>query len=305
MERLSPMVQGLGPKTRASRVAMRFALVFALSTVVHLAVFLVDGGPWTGSVSWRKPIVFSLSFTAMLWAFGWLIDRIPRRRPGLAGSLAWVFGVSSVTEVGLISLQTWRGRPSHFNVFSSDDAFVFSLMGVAVAIISITLLILFMWTVFGGDREASTRWATLGGMALILAGLGLGQWIITLGTAYAENFGAVPEAVVTGEAGLVKFPHAVAFHGIQVFAVLLAVMKQTGWTQRRRGIMMRVAVLAYGGVLVFATAQTYVGLAPTDLRWWSGLLLGAATVTQLLVFGSALGSALGTDRARSLATVRV
>ena len=28
----------------------------------HLGVYALDGGPWEGPVSWRKPVVFSLSF---------------------------------------------------------------------------------------------------------------------------------------------------------------------------------------------------------------------------------------------------
>ena len=28
----------------------------------HLGVYALDGGSWEGPVSWRKPVVFSLSF---------------------------------------------------------------------------------------------------------------------------------------------------------------------------------------------------------------------------------------------------
>jgi hypothetical protein len=32
------------------------------SGLFHLTVFLVDGGPWAGPISWRKPATFGLSF---------------------------------------------------------------------------------------------------------------------------------------------------------------------------------------------------------------------------------------------------
>lgn len=54
----------------------RFAYVcgalLALSGVVHLGVYLVDGGPWGGPISWRKPVVFGLSFGIAIVTLGWI-----------------------------------------------------------------------------------------------------------------------------------------------------------------------------------------------------------------------------------------
>ena len=70
----------------------------------------------------------------------------PRRnRPRLAGALAWTFLVSSSVEVGLIAVQAWRGRASHFNVMEAGDAAVFALMGAAVGFMSLCLLGLLVW----------------------------------------------------------------------------------------------------------------------------------------------------------------
>lgn len=71
----------LGPVTRAARVVMVTAAAWAASALVHVAVFAVDGGSWEGPVSWRKPIVFSASIALLLWAVGWVLDRMPVVRP--------------------------------------------------------------------------------------------------------------------------------------------------------------------------------------------------------------------------------
>ena len=46
-------------------------LVLIASGLVHLVVFAVDGGPWDGPVSWRKPVTFGLSFGVTLIAVTW------------------------------------------------------------------------------------------------------------------------------------------------------------------------------------------------------------------------------------------
>jgi hypothetical protein len=34
--------------------------LLVLSGLFHLLVYAVDGGPWEGPVSWRKPVTFGL-----------------------------------------------------------------------------------------------------------------------------------------------------------------------------------------------------------------------------------------------------
>ena len=44
-------------------------------------------------------------------------------------ALSWIFAVSMIIEVGLITMQKWRGTASHFNNRSSLDAMIFDVMG--------------------------------------------------------------------------------------------------------------------------------------------------------------------------------
>lgn len=277
----------LGPHTPASRIAMLAALAWAGSAVVHIGVFAIDGGSLSGAVSWRKPIVFSISVGLTLWAVGWVLDRMPTPRPRLARALAWTFAAAATVETSLGVTQAWRGRASHFNVFATGDAAIFGAMGLFVAVMSVVLVVLFVWTLVEPPRDAATRWAVHAGLAAVVAGLGLGQWLIDLGFEHVRRFGAVPPVVMHGDA-VAKFPHAVAFHGIQIFAVLLALTNWAAIGGPRRSRALRIAVAGYVGLLAFATLQSVAGLAPLALRPWSVVLVAAS----LCALGSAFSTVL-------------
>ena len=55
------------------RFAYACAALLLVSGVFHGFVFLVDGGSWEGPVSWRKPIVFGLSFGVTLATLTWIV----------------------------------------------------------------------------------------------------------------------------------------------------------------------------------------------------------------------------------------
>lgn len=268
----------LRPVSRPARILYAGAVFWSLSAAVHAGALALDGWQWSGSVSFRKPLVFSMSIALLLATVGWVIDRIPDR-PRLASALAWTFLVSSSIEVGLIAMQTWRGRASHFNVLEAGDAVVFAAMGASVGVMALCLIGTLIWSSIERPQDPLVRFAVIGGLALVATGLGIGQWIIELGNEYVASNQAVPETVTHGSAGVAKFPHAVAFHGIQVF-ILSAVMLRRGSLSRsaQRGLM-QLIFWSYTGILVFASAQTVAGRAPSELTPWSlGLWAGVGGV---------------------------
>ncbi|CAE8607495.1 unnamed protein product [Polarella glacialis] len=86
---------------------------------------------WEGRTGWRKPLVFGISnamvFVSLREAFA-AQQLAPRR---LASHLvAW----STALEVGIITLQAWRGVGSHFNTSTTLDASLYGakLCGAAL-----------------------------------------------------------------------------------------------------------------------------------------------------------------------------
>ena len=98
------------------------------SAVFHLAVLLVTGGSWQGSVSWRKPILFGEAFGLTCVSVAWIMTFLPKR--ALSGwLLAGTFGLANSGEVIWVSMQQWRGVPSHFNFETAFDAAAFNVGG--------------------------------------------------------------------------------------------------------------------------------------------------------------------------------
>jgi hypothetical protein len=276
------LIQELRPIRRPAAVLYLGATFWMASALVHLVALGADGWNWTGAVSFRKPLTFSLSVGLLMATVGWVLDRLPDRRR-LAGVLAWTFLVSSSVEVGLITMQTWRGRASHFNVMESGDAVIFALMGAAVGFMSLCLLGLLVWSLIEHLAEPLVRLAVVGGLVLVATGLGIGQWIIQLGVDYVETRGAVPETVTYGDAGVAKFPHAIAFHGIQLFILAAIALRAGSLPDSSKKRMMRLVVLSYAAMLAFASAQTIAGSAPADPTVWSlGLALSGVVLATAL-----------------------
>ncbi len=268
MSSKGPDVNNLLPPLSLHKPAARrlgwASAVFALSGLVHLGVLLVSGGPWEGAVSYRKPLTFGISFAALLWTLGWIIDRLPAR-PRLETVLATTLIGSSVLEVGLITMQAWRGVASHFNEATGGDTLVWAVMGISIGVMSVAFLGLAVWAVIERPQDPATRLAVLAGLAIFFTGLGLGQWVVSLGVAYFGANDLVPDTVVTGGAGVVKFPHATAMHGLQVF-IGAAILSGSGSLDARRRLgVVRMVVAGYTLFVLWSIVHTMAGRAPTDL----------------------------------------
>jgi hypothetical protein len=149
--------------------------------LAHLAVQAVLGGPWEGPVSWRKPTTFGLSFgitlASVAWAASFLTMR-ERLRTALLGALA----VASVGEVALVTVQAWRGVPSHFNVETALDATVARGLAAGGAVLVVVLTTLFALSLrpqpgVAPERATALRW----GFGALVGALAVGAAMIAVG----------------------------------------------------------------------------------------------------------------------------
>ena len=190
----------------------------------------------------------------------------------------------------MISMQRWRGVPSHFNTVTAFDTAVFQLMGLLVAIAALGIVIVTVRALISLPAAASSmRLAIRAGLLLLVAGQILGQLILVNGaTVLHTQAGAnLARANVFGLAGQMKVPHAVALHAIQVLPVLAWLLSFTALTERVRLRLVVLATVGYTGLLLVNVAQTFRGLAPLALDVSASvtllvslaLLCGAAAVT--------------------------
>lgn len=240
------------PVASYQRFAYVCGALLALSGVVHLGVYLVDGGPWGGPISWRKPVVFGLSFGIAIVTLGWIMGFLrPRSWSGwvVLGTLS----VASVGEVFLISMQKWRGVESHFNDDTPFDTAVFSIMGNLVVLIATMIVVITVWSFVRIAAPPSLALAIRAGLLLMLLSQAVGVQMIAEG---GNTFGA---------AGALKLPHAVTLHAVQVLPALALLLLVSDTAERHRVRVVALGTAGYACMITATMVQTYGGRSPLDV----------------------------------------
>jgi hypothetical protein len=260
------------PAASYQRFAYACAGLLLLSGLFHGIVFLVDGGPWEGPVAWRKPVVFGLSFGITLATIAWIVGFL-RMRKVTGWLVLGTLSVASVLEVFLITMQRWRGVPSHFNESTAFDSAVFSAMGLLVSLVALMAIVVTVRSFGHIDAPASLAWAIRLGLVLLLVSQVVGVQMIAEG---GNTFGA---------AGALKVPHAFTLHALQVLPALALLLVVAEYTERQRLEIVALGGIGYGALIASVMVQTYAGLAPTEL----GALAMALAASGLVVLAVCLG----------------
>ncbi|MFD1369834.1 hypothetical protein [Actinoplanes sichuanensis] len=229
--------------------AYGIGLVLILSGIVHLGVFLVDDVPWAGPVSWRKPTTFGLSFGLTLITVAWITRGLvlgDRARAWLLG----VFAADCVLEVAGITMQAWRGVPSHWNTETPFDRGVAMSLAVGGAVL-VAVLGAYAVTALRGRLAgpADMRLAVRAGFALLLVSLASGVAMIARGTVLFRTVS--PQAAYDG-GGFLKPVHGVALHAVLVLPLLAVFLRWLGRAEPERRRVMVVAVVLYVAATVGA-----------------------------------------------------
>lgn len=242
-----------------NRLWYLIGVLLVLAGLVHLGVFVVDGGPWEGAVSWRKPFTFGVSFGLSVLTLTWVAQFVRlRARPLLVGA----FAVASTLEVALITLQAWRGVPSHFNMETAFDTAVARTLaaggGVLVAIGIVMTIAAFRPD---PDLAPSTRLAVRAGFATLLAAMAFGAVMIARGVV----------AVVTGDQQLaytvataLKPAHAIFMHGVLLLPALSWLLSRTLPSEGSRVRWIRLATWLYVATATAVSALALAGIEPVS-----------------------------------------
>jgi hypothetical protein len=227
---------------RAERVAYLTAGALFASGAAAAAVLLVSGGSWAGPASLRKAATFGLSFGITLVTISWVSSWLPLGRR-LRTALVGAFTAACVFETVLVSIQAWRGVPSHFNLETPFDAMV--ARGLAAGGATLVVLI----AAFGACafRRApaappSMRLAIRVGFVSLFASLAAGGVMIATGMRLVLS-GDPARAYAAG--GWLKPTHAVTMHGILVLPALAWMLTFVEWPERRRYAVVAAAAIGY------------------------------------------------------------
>lgn len=260
----------------------------------HVGVYAVQGGEWSEPVSWRKPIIFGFSTGFTCIAIAWVLTFLPWRRwPWRC--ITYGMALAFLLEAFLVTMQQWRGVPSHFNFATSFDSAVFAIMGQAIVLVEIIVLVTTVWTLVSLRASDSIRWAIWIGMVLLAVSQVFGNLIVANGVPKMDDLeaaeflaGGARSAYIVGEAGSLKVPHALTLHGIQVLPLLAFLLLFSAWRERRRTAAVLLAGMGYSGIVIVSALQAFRGLAMFDM----GALLSSAFWLSLLCVVVAYTSAL-------------
>lgn len=236
------------------RVAYLLGAVLFASGLVHLVVLVVSGTTWEGPLSYRKAMTFGLSFGLTLATLAWVTSFL-RMNDRWRNLLLGAFTAVSVVETTLVTMQVWRGVPSHFNFETGFDTAVSMMLAAGGGVIILTVLgftVAALRTSSG--LSPSMLLALRFGLFVLLVSLGVGALMIADGVRLAR--GGQPELAYTTAGGL-KPVHAVAMHAILVVPALAWLLRFTTWTERRKTRV--IGAVAAGYALVVAATWLVFG----------------------------------------------
>ena len=268
---------------RVERVAYVVGLVLFVSGLVHVGILLVTGGTWIGPVSLRKAATFGLSFGLTLPSVAWATSylRLPAR-----GLVLGVFIATCVVETVLISMQAWRGVPSHFNFATPFDTAVSTTLALGGGVIVLVGVVCTLAAFAGaGGLAPSMALAVRTGLVVLLVAFATGAVMVARGVVEARG-GQAQLAYDT--AGSLKPLHAVAMHVVLVLPALAWLLAHTSWAEARRLRLVWVAVVADAVLTAVVGYEAFAGIPPLT----PPLMLGALSAAALIVLATTGATAL-------------
>lgn len=265
------------------------AAALVLSGLVHIGILIVTGGPWDGPLSWRKPASFGLTLATLTWVLGFVT-----LRPWTRSVLLAVLASACVVEVLVISVQAWRGLPSHFGVTGPGAGLVAAgAAGGALAVVGVVSMATVAAWRSAPTTAPSMRLALRAGFCSLMVAVALGVYMLARGMLISRGSGDVEGAFAF--TATVKPGHAATMHGILVLPALAWLLSFADRSERYRLAVVRAASLGYllfAGVVV---VEVLAGIQPLAITVASP----AATVPALagtVLLGSAALVALSALR---------
>jgi hypothetical protein len=123
----------------------------------------------TGAPVWLKPAKFAASIAlytfTLAWVFTFIPDWVKTRR-----IVGWTTAIALMLEIAIIGLQAGRGTTSHFNLATVFDGVLWTLMGLAIVVQTLTsvAVAVALWRQPFADRALG--WALRLGMTITVVG---------------------------------------------------------------------------------------------------------------------------------------
>jgi hypothetical protein len=301
----------------APLTATGFVMLAVLAgAVIGLAV---DPRIITGAPAWLKPAKFAVSIAIYTFTLAWIFSLIPEW-PRTRRIVGWTTAVTLVLEIVMIGLQAFRGTTSHFNVATLFDGVVFTVMGAAILVqtLSTVAVAVALWRHQFADRALG--WALRLGMTMTIVGAltgGLmtrptpqqldaaraGERMTVAGAHSVGGRDGGPGLPGTGwstDHGDLRVAHFLGLHALQalpIVALVLARRRVRDLVRLRLTITAAASYMALFGILLSQALRAQPVLAP------DALTIVLLSVWAFVTAAGAAVSAVGLQPARTPAAV--
>jgi hypothetical protein len=231
-----------------------FGLACLLLAILFLVLTKVTSVQVYGVNAYFKPFKFAVSTWVYAWAMAWYIGYLKEFN---ATTFNWVVIVTLGFEIVYISYKAYLGSTSHYNLSTSLNATLFSLMAIAATIATLA-------TAYIGLLFFSQSFTTLPTYYLWAIRLGIILFVIfafegfAMGARLSHSIGADNDnsnIYILGwsmKYGDLRIAHFIGMHALQVLPLLsFYILKNTKAT-----IILSVL---YGGLALFTLMQALKG----------------------------------------------
>jgi len=228
-----------------SNAALTFTGLLMLPALAIAAVgLIVDPRIITGAPAWLKPAKFAISIAIYVFTLAWSFTLIPEWKK-TRSFVGWMTATVMLLELAIIDFQAYRGTTSHFNFRTPLDGALFGVMGIAIAVQTLTsvAVAIAFWRQNFEDRALG--WALRLGMTIAIIGAfsgalmtqPTGTQLAAARAGHAMVMGAhtvgatdggpgIPGAGWSTEHGDLRVPHFVGMHALQVLPLFVFVLRR-------------------------------------------------------------------------------
>lgn len=200
-----------------------FGLLCLLCAVLCIVLVFVTDTVVLGINAWIKPAKFFISSWIFVWTMGWILTYL--ERPQTEAIYSWTVIIVMSFELVYIAAQAYRGQLSHFNTSDSFGPIMFSLMGVAISVMTVCTAYIGLLFFKGSYPElpAAYLWGIRFGILLFVifafeGGLMGSRMTHTIGGPDGES--GLPFVNWSVRYGDLRIAHFVGMHALQVLPLM-------------------------------------------------------------------------------------
>jgi hypothetical protein len=289
---------------KASSPLTAVGLLMLVALTGAMVGLWLDPRTITGAPAWLKPAKFSASIAIYTLTLAWVFTYLPNwpRTRRVVGSAT---AAAMFLEIAIIDVQAFRGTTSHFNLGTPLDSLLFTVMGAAIVLQTLTSVAVAVALWRQRFNDPALGWALRLGMTVTIVGA-LSGGLMTRPTAEqraevtrtkavtvvgAHTVGATdggPGLPGTGwsvQHGDLRVPHFLGLHALQAFSLFVVALPR-GWAESRRVRTVTAAAASYVvlfGLLMWQALRGQSIVAPDRttlvvLAMWAALTAMAVTL---------------------------